>query len=259
MSANQRPEANQPKTWDEIEHILRRSQSLAVAGQFAAAIMHEINNPLEAALNLNYLIHQEAGNKDQVRQHSQLLDEQLTILVQIARQTLGFYRSSETKEAIAISTLTEAALRVHQKKISAKQIRLLKKFPRDSVLEVHAGEILQVISNLIANAVDALPKDGTLHLRIRKSEREVHIIVADDGHGIPKSIFDKIFDPFFTTKQEQGTGLGLAISKAIVEKHRGRIKSRSSVRSGRSGTAFRISLPYVTHSKSPPKAISAPS
>jgi signal transduction histidine kinase len=68
-------------------------------------------------------------------------------------------------------------------------------------------------------------------------------MIADDGHGIPETIRQRIFDPFFTTKKEHGTGLGLAISKSIVERHKGRIRARSSVRSGVSGTAFRVSLP----------------
>jgi signal transduction histidine kinase len=235
--------------WNEIEEIVRRSQSLAVAGQFAAAIMHEINNPLEAASNLNYLIQQDAKYEDRVLQYSLLLEEQLAALIHIARQTLSFYRSAETREAVAISTLAEAALRVHQKKIFAKQIRLHKNLSCDAVLEVHAGEMLQVISNLIANSIDALPEHGTLRLRVRKSEHELYILVADDGHGIPDAAFAKIFDPFFTTKKERGTGLGLAISKTIVERHRGTIRGRSSVRAGKSGTVFRVTLPLSSASE----------
>ena len=75
-----------------------------------------------------------------------------------------------------------------------------------------------------------------------------HVTVADNGPGIPAPILPRIFEPFFTTKKERGTGLGLAISKSIVEKHHGRIRSRSTTRPSRNGTTFRISIPFVRQS-----------
>ncbi len=229
--------------WTAMCESLSRSQSLAVAGQFAATVMHEINNPLEAITNLNYLLLQGADNADLVSQYSKQIDEQLTILTRIARQTLSFYRPAAEKACVAAVTLAEAALRIHRKNIAAKRIRLQIRFSGDVAIEVHPGEMLQVMSNLISNAVDALPVEGVLYLRGRRCNGGVHILVADAGSGIPASIADKIFDPFFTTKEDKGTGLGLAISKAIVEKHQGRIRTKSSTRPGRSGTTFRISLP----------------
>ncbi len=242
--------AEQPILKDEIDGILRQNQELAVVGQFAAAVMHEINGPLEAVINLNYLIKCEVDDVDRVRQYCGLIDEQLVTLTKLSRQTLSFYKSAETRQAIAIATLAEAALRVHQKTIAAKQIRLRKRLPADITAEVHAGDILQVLSNLVANAVDALPMNGVLGLRLRRGEDEVHVTVADNGPGIPAPVLTKIFDPFFTTKKERGTGLGLAISKSIVEKHQGRIRSRTSTRPTRTGTTFRVSLPLAAASAS---------
>lgn len=230
-------------TWSSVRESLHQSQRLAVAGQFAATIMHEINNPLEAISNLNFLLFDEAGDEEAVRGYSKQIDEQLGILIRIAQQTLSFYRPPSEKRQVAALALAEAALRIHQKSIVAKRIRLKVELPRDLTIEAHPGEMLQVLSNLIGNAVDALPAEGALHIRGRRSVHDVHLLVADGGQGIPSSIADKIFDPFVTTKTDKGTGLGLAISKAIVEKHQGRIRSRSSTRPGRSGTAFRISLP----------------
>jgi signal transduction histidine kinase len=236
------------KLKNEIDGILHQNQELAVVGQFAAAVMHEINGPLEAVTNLNYLIQCEAGDVERVRTYCLLIDEQLLTLTKISRQTLSFYKSSETKEAIAISTLAEAALRVHEKKIAAKQIRLRKRLPVDITAEVHAGDLLQVLSNLVANAVDALPMNGVLGLSVKRGEHEVYVTIADNGPGIPAPVLSKIFDPFFTTKKERGTGLGLAISKSLVEKHKGRIRSRSSTRPTRTGTTFRVSLPIAASS-----------
>ncbi|MGA7243232.1 MAG: ATP-binding protein [Terracidiphilus sp.] len=230
---------------ENIQEILRQNQELTVAGQFAATVMHEINGPLEAVNNLNYLIQQEADDPSQVRLYSRMLEEQLFTLTKLSRQTLSFYRSSETRESIAIATLAEAALRVHEKKISAKRINLRKRFKAAVTAEVHAGEMLQVLSNLVANAIDALPEDGVLYIGVKSSGNEAHVIVADNGTGIPAPILPKIFDPFFTTKKEHGTGLGLAISKSIVEKYHGRIRSRTTTRPHRNGTVFRISFPLT--------------
>jgi signal transduction histidine kinase len=139
--------------------------------------------------------------------------------------------------------LAEAGLRIHQKKIADKRVRLVKRLAGEVMAEVHRGELLQVISNLIVNALDALPTEGTLHVRLRKSEDKVHFLIADNGHGIPAENIESIFQAFFTTKEEKGTGLGLALSKKIVERHGGKIRVRSSTREGRQGTAFKISLP----------------
>lgn len=234
---------SQDPRWIEVREQLRQSQSLAVAGQFAAAIMHEINNPLEAISNLNYLLQVEAGNAESVRLYGKQIEEQLAVLIRIARQTLSFYRTVNVETPIAAASLTDAALRIHRKTIAAKRIHLNLRLADDAMVQVHPGEMLQVVSNLIANAVDALPVEGTLYLRARRSPREVHLLVADAGHGIPAAISAKIFEPFFTTKGDKGTGLGLAISKTIVEKYQGRIRTRSSTRPGHSGTAFRISFP----------------
>ena len=234
---------NEPDKWREIEDILRRSQSVAAAGQFAASIMHDINNPLEAASNLAYLVDLDAENPVKVREYIHLLAEQLANITQIAQQTLNFYRSSAPPIATDLVGVAQAALRVHEYKISAKELRLEKLLPGEAIVKAHPGEMLQVLSNLIANALDALPKNGALSIRIRKCEEEAHVTVIDNGHGIPEPLLVKVFEPFFTTKRERGTGLGLAISKSIIERHHGRLRARSCTRQGRSGTAFRISLP----------------
>lgn len=240
--ANPIASAEDPR-WSTLLENLRKSESLAAAGQFAASIMHEINNPLEAITNLIFLLQQNPGNSELVQQYTQLIEEQLGALIRIAHQTLSFYRVSPQKTSVSAAALAEAALRIHQKIIAAKHIQVLKRLPPEISIDVHPGEMLQVISNLVSNAVDASPENGVLYLRCRCSPRAVEIVVADTGHGIPGSIVHRIFDPFFTTKQEKGSGLGLAISKAIVEKHQGSVRARSTTRSGRSGSAFRISLP----------------
>jgi signal transduction histidine kinase len=232
----------------QLEEALHDSQALALAGQFAASTMHEINGPLEAITNLNYLVQTNSDDGQQVRNYSGLIYEQLLILSTISRQTLSFYHSKETVEPVLIAPLAEAALRIHRNKIAAKEIRLLKQLPGDVSVESNAGEMLQVFSNLIGNAVEALPVKGTLQIRARCTNGEAHILFADNGSGILAAIRQKIFEPFFGTKRERGTGLGLAITKGIIDRYCGRIRCRTSTRTGRSGTAFRVCLPLRVQS-----------
>lgn len=230
-------------TVQQLQEALGESQALALAGQFAAATIHEINGPLEAIANLNYLVQTNSDDAERVRNYSGLLDEQVVVLATITHQTLSFFHSKDTVEPIQIAPVVEAALRIHRSKIAVKEIRLLKRLPGDVMVESHAGAMLHVFSNLIGNALEALPFKGTLQIRARSKHGEAHILFADNGYGIPAAVRERIFEPFFSTKRERGTGLGLAITKAIIEQHRGKIRSWTSTRAGRNGTAFRITFP----------------
>jgi signal transduction histidine kinase len=222
---------------------LRKAEECAIAGRLALELMHEIKNPLEALGYLIYLAAEQADYPDQVKICMSLAREQMVTLANISSQTLGIARTSHLPKPINLVTVVEAALRIHQRTIESRKVHLVKDLPEDVVAAVYTGEILQVLSNLIVNALDSLDADGTLFLRLRKRRDEVRLVVADNGHGIPPQYKDEIFKPFFTTKKDRGNGLGLALSKKIVERHRGTISLRSSVRPGKSGTTFRICLP----------------
>ena len=226
----------------DVSEALRRAEERATPGLLALELMHEIRNPLEAVGNLAYLAMEEADNGEAVRVYLGRIEEQLATLNQIASQTLGFARTTNSPQQVRLATLAEAALRIHQNTMNAKQIRVVKDLPQELTAQVYTTEMLQVMSNLIVNSLDALPRAGTLWMRLRRRNREIHIVVADNGHGIPSEHLDQIFQPFFTTKKV-GTGLGLALSKRIVEHNQGKISLRSSVRPGKSGTTFKISLP----------------
>lgn len=232
----------------DVSEALRRAEERAIPGRLALELMHEIRNPLEALGNLTYLAAAEAENPHAVRAYMRRIEEQLLTLNHIVNQTLGFAKSSRTpQQVVRLAALAEAALRIHQTMLRAKQIKLVKDLPEDVEVEVYSTEMLQVLSNLIVNSLDAMPRDGTLYLRVRRRGGEIHIVIADNGHGIPAEHIEQVFEPFFTTKRA-GTGLGLALSKRIVERNAGRITLRSSVRPGKSGTTFRISLPAQVQS-----------
>jgi signal transduction histidine kinase len=232
-----------------LAEALRKADERAVAGRLALEMIHEIRNPLEALGNLLYLATLQVENPEAARGYLALAEEQIVTVNRIANQTLDFARPLRTPHATDLVGLAEAALRIHQRAIEAKRVHLVKKLPDELVVDVYASEILQVISNMIDNALDALPAEGAIHLRLRNRAGKVEILIADNGHGILKEHIPEIFQPFFTTKDEGGTGLGLALSKNIVERHRGKIRMRSSVRPGKNGTVFRVSLPVRESAK----------
>ena len=228
-----------------VTEALRKSEERATAGQLALEVMHEVRNPLEALGHLTFLTLQETDNSAKVQDYMLLAEEQMANLRRITNETLGFAHRWDKPRAVDLVALAEAAVRIHQRTIKEKQIHLVKDLPVEVIAEIHPGEMLQVVSNLIVNALEALPANGTLRLRLRKRQGKVDFLIADSGPGIPPDHNDAIFQPFFTTKGDHGTGLGLALSKRIVERHHGRIRVRSSIRPGKSGTAFKISLPVV--------------
>ncbi len=245
------------------EEKLRMTEKLAATGRLAATISHEINNPLEAVTNYIYLARQERSVPPEVRNLLDGADRELRRVAHIARQTLGFYRDSTPPVTINVAELLSDILELYRGKITYKNLRVQRQF--DSSCEVRAlqGEIRQVFSNVLINAIDASPDNGALALRVargrggKQGEKVgVRVTVADEGVGIPAAARGRIFEPFYSTKRDVGTGLGLWVSKSLVEKHGGSIRFRSSVALGRSGTVFSIFLPGEP---SKPSVLSRPS
>lgn len=213
------------------------------AGLLALEIMHEIRNPLETLGHLSYLTYQEAENPEQVRSYMRMAEDQLRHLSRIASQTLSFAKLSQEHKPIDLVTLAESALRIHQQTIEAKRIHVVRKLPKDLVANLQGSRILQVLSNLIANALEAMPEKGQITVCVKKCSGCVELTVADNGYGIHPDTREKLFQPFFTTKESGGNGLGLSLSKRIVEEHHGKLFVRSSVRPGRTGSVFKMRLP----------------
>jgi signal transduction histidine kinase len=227
---------------ESVINALRQCEERSMAGYFALEVMHEIRNPLDALSNLVYLAAQ-AQDLALAHEYMRAAGEQIVSLHQIAGQSLTLARNAQTATTVDMGGLAEAALRVHHRRITVKNIRLIRDMGKDATLTVRTGQILQVISNLVGNALDALPQDGTLAIRVRKRADHISLIVADNGHGISPDNLGRLFQPFFTTKNDQGNGLGLALSKKIIERHGGCIRVRSSVHPGKPGTTFFVGLP----------------
>lgn len=227
------------------EQALRRSEQLAAAGRLAASIAHEINNPLEAVTNLLFLAKMDEQLNGQTRGLLDVADRELQRLSHITARSLKFYRQRTAPAEAAADDLIESVLFFHETEIRLRSIDLRRRYRPVPQILCMAGEIQQVITNLISNALEAVQNEGAIEIRLTpgadSAGREgVYITIADSGSGMDRYTLERLFQPFVTTKGDEGTGLGLWVSKGIIDKHQGKIKvhSRSGV-----GSVFRIFLP----------------
>jgi PAS domain S-box-containing protein len=230
------------------EAALIQSEKLAAIGRMAAAIAHEVNNPLEAVTNLAYLLTIHPSLDEEARGLARLLLDEVGRASQITKQTLTYYRDSTRPVPVDVVEVLESVLVLHRPAMLKKNIRVQRTYRQQPAI-VHGlpGELRQVFANLILNAIDALPRDGVLRVKVDcrpGNGGPVRITIADNGCGIPRQDRERLFQPFFTTKAGRGNGLGLWVSDGIVRKHGGRIRVRSSTRPGRSGSVFSVVLPH---------------
>ncbi|MBB5330486.1 sensor histidine kinase [Tunturiibacter gelidoferens] len=224
------------------EENLRRHHQLALAGRLVGATMHEVNNRLGALTNLIYLAKCATASESKAVEYLEIADDELRGLGEITSKSLGFIRVDNEARDIDLVELAESALHLHRVKISSKRINVQTRSDETVIAMIKRGEIFQVLTNLLLNAIDALPHSGSLHVRVILRQKEAIMTVADNGVGIPEAMRDTLFDSFKSSKVE-GNGLGLWIVKEIIHNHRGRIQFRSSTLQGKSGTIFRVFLP----------------
>ena len=247
------PMTTRTPTYEELEDRLRtmettleRFAQLSVVNQYAAAVMHEVNNPLEAITNLVYLLEREEPLPANAQIRLAMLSEQLALLTQVTRSSLSFHRGQMVATEVDLVSIAESALKLHTARITKSRVQVQKRFAERAVCRGVSGELLQVVSNLLLNALDALPdEDGAaLHVRVHHTRGAVFITVADNGMGVPAHVEPSLFTPHMTSKRH-GTGLGLWLSERILHRHNGRIRMRTSRAEGKSGTVFRVSLPHA--------------
>jgi PAS domain S-box-containing protein len=226
------------------EQALRRTEMEASKGRLAATIAHEVNNPLEAITNLGYLTVRAPELTEATRELLQTLNAEVARVSEITRQALAFYRDSAEPSAVSMNAVLDGVLELFQRRFAQNSVRLQLLYgdnlPR---VMVKPGELRQVVSNLVANALDAIPPSGIIIIRTRSTGNQVRVTVSDNGHGIPRDRRHLIFQAFETTKGDKGTGLGLWVSKGLIEKYGGRIHFRSSQNPIHRGTSFTVVLP----------------
>ncbi|MGA7157126.1 MAG: ATP-binding protein [Acidobacteriaceae bacterium] len=233
----------------KAELALMQSEKLAIVGRLASSIAHEINNPLESVTNLLYLA-RNSDTLDAARDYLDTAEIELRRASAITSQTLRFHRQASNPQELDIDGLIDTVFSIYQGRIANARIHVERRSRPHRLIHLFDGEIRQVLSNLVSNALDAVVSGGRLIVRVREGtcwitgERGVIVTVADDGIGMSPHTQAKIFTPFFTTKGVTGTGLGLWVSHEIIARHRGSLRVRSSQSSAHHGTVFNLFLPF---------------
>ncbi len=232
------------------EETLLRTEKLAAVGRLASSIAHEINNPLEAVTNLLYLARHSETLAD-AQPYLETADLELRRAAAITNQTLRFHRQATRPTLVSFGDLVNGIFTGQHSRLQNAGITIQQRDHSTEPVLCFEGEIRQVLTNLIGNAIDSMHGSGggTLYLRGRTTrdratdKNGLTITVADTGTGIPVAARAKLFDAFFTTKGIGGTGLGLWISKEILDRHQGKLHVRTNQDATRHGTVFTIFLP----------------
>jgi PAS domain S-box-containing protein len=235
----------------QTEQTLRSSERLALAGRLSATIAHEIRNPLDTVSNLIYLLRHEEDPSNVSSQYLELASDELARIAQITGQLLTFHREAQAPVEVNLADVLQSVLVLFAPQIRKAHVDVEQRFEAVPLVRGFPGELRQVFSNLVGNALDAMPNGGKLILHLRESSLAsdvtrlgVRITILDTGAGIPPGVRKNLFAPFFTTKGEKGTGLGLWVSRGLIEKHEGTIHLASRMRAGKNGTAFSVFLPF---------------
>ncbi|MBS1814943.1 MAG: PAS domain-containing protein [Acidobacteria bacterium] len=228
---------------------LLQNEKLAVAGRLSASIAHEVNNPLEAAINLLYLLRDGVDGEE----YTGYLDEamqQLERVAQITNQTLKFSRTPTRSSHCKLSDLVEGTLRLIRPKLHLAKIDLNVEARGESLFYCSPSEIQQVLTNIINNAAEAITSPGRIRIRISdsldwrtRSIRGVRVSVADTGSGMSAYTLRKMQEPFFTTKQGTGTGLGMWVVRELLDKHQATMSISTSSHSEHHGTVMSLFFP----------------
>jgi two-component system NtrC family sensor kinase len=243
-----RPKIEIEKKLKEAERIkMMQSNKMASLGHLAAGVAHEINNPLSGILIDASLILEELEESSPIRKQIQDIIVDTNRCKEIVKNLLAYSRQTEfKKEVLNINGVIEQAFSFMREHALLHNITIHKEFSSSMLIcEGDNNQLLQVFTNMIINASQAMDGKGTISIRASKDKLEgkIYVEISDTGCGIPKENIHRIFEPFFTTKEEgKGTGLGLSTVRDILEKHGGDIRVKFTCPEG---TTFLIELPLV--------------
>lgn len=231
-----------------VEQSLLQAEKIAATGRMAATIAHEINNPLEAVMNLLYLLRPKVTDPEGI-DYLSTAENELSRVSHIAKQTLGYYREHASASEASLAEIVQQAISIYAPRCTAANIEIRTSFPSLRKIVHRRGEMMQVISNLIANAIYAMPAGGVLFASVKDVEDPRHGVlleIRDDGVGIASDHLSRVFEAFFTTRSTIGTGIGLFVVKQFVEGHGGQITIESLDDPAHHGTTVSIFLPLRT-------------
>ena len=226
--------------------LLLKSERSITIGRLLGSIAHEINNPLEAISNLLYLAQMTPRiSQDSISNYLKMAEKELQHVSEITKQTLAFHRDSKMAQEVRVTEALDSVLVLYRTKLEVQQIEVKRQYRSTGVLLGYLGELRQVFANLIANAIDAMPSGGKLTLRVREQDglkSQTLVTIADTGSGMSRDVSMRLGELFYTTKGESGTGLGMWVAQQIVRKYGGSLRAFSSMKTGTSGTVFRLSF-----------------
>jgi PAS domain S-box-containing protein len=234
------------------EQALLQNEKLAAVGRLASSIAHEINNPLEAVMNLLYLVENDVEigvPSDEALTHIKTAQGELARVANITRHTLRFHRQLTNPVMATKAEILEDALVLFRGKLRTAGIKVETRYSPVRPTLCYNGDLRQLCANFIGNAADASQRGGKILLREREgtdwktNRKGIRVTIADAGSGMSKETAQHIFEPFFTTKETTGTGLGLWVSAGILKKHGARVSVRSGQGERRHGTVFSIWFP----------------
>jgi len=241
-------EADKTAELATAQEQMLRAEKLTSLGKLAAVVAHEINNPLSGILTYAKLLRRwvERGELDdraqEMRESLQLIESESKRCGDIVRSLLTFARVAPLNIApVDMSAVVRQTVKLVEHKMKLGNITPLLELAGDlPPVRGDAAQLEQLVLALVINAIEAMPREGTLHVKTSSDGEKVTVIVEDDGTGIAPDFLPHLFEPFQTTKEDKGVGLGLAISRTIVERHHGTINVVSEV--GR-GTTFTMMFP----------------
>lgn len=230
----------------ELENKVRRADKLGALGTMAAGMAHEIKNPLSSMKVLSQLLPLKYQDEEFRNKFIEIMPREISRIDRIVESLLGFARATSPKFAkLNIQVVLEEDLKYYESQAKKSGVEIIKEIQKVPEIEGDPDQLPQVFSNLILNAIQAMPEGGKLKVVVREGKKIENVLqnivieISDTGHGITPANLARLFDPFFTTKHA-GTGLGLTIAHSIVDGHRGNIDVKSEV--GR-GTGFTVTLP----------------
>ncbi|NLO20189.1 MAG: 4Fe-4S binding protein [Ignavibacteria bacterium] len=233
---------------ESTKEALRQSEKLASMGQLAAGIAHELNNPLGVVLMYSHLLLEEIDEASDHNNDLKIIVKEANRCKNIVSGLLDFSRKNKLN--IENTDFYEMVINYLKIQKIPESIKVsVEKNTEDSFVEIDKDQIIQVVNNLISNAIEAMEDGGSIKVTIDGDKKNVIVTFADSGPGIPKTSLTKVFEPFFTTKQiGKGTGLGLAVSYGIIKMHKGKIEvsTNADPSAGPTGTSFTITLPKIT-------------
>ena len=236
----------------EMERALRRTQEqllqsekLAAMGRLTSQIAHELNNPLYGIMNTLELLKTEIPVQNKRRKILEMALSETLRLSDLLRKMLSFSKpDQQERRPVDINTVIDEILLLHEKQLQENTITISTSYT-DNLGNVNASkdQLRQVFLNLVANARDAMPDGGNLHVSTQRRDDTVAVEISDNGIGIAPEHIDKVFDSFFTTKDSvKGVGLGLAVCYGFIKDHGGDIQVTSEVGTG---TTFTITFPVA--------------